>query len=130
MPGRSIVGSPPAFSDYLAVAHDHQAVHAIHLLVECGDEVQHRGGRNALCFSSAAWQSTLGSREHSSGHDNDETDSDQTSHRVALSTGSQVSCHERNCGRPWQSAGVGHLLMEKVVGSVSKYDRAVEVGTL
>ena len=38
-----VVGIPPAFCNHLAVAHDHQAVHAVDLLVERVHKIQQCG---------------------------------------------------------------------------------------
>src|SRR5439155_10526041 len=77
-----VVRRPPAFGDYLALAHDHHAVHPFDLLIEGVHKLQHRGGGNALRFGRSARQRAGGlSRPHGSSQDKDEADSDQSFHR-------------------------------------------------
>ena len=55
-----IIRSPPTFSDDLAVTQDHDAVHALDLLVERVHKLEQRRGGNALRFGSAAGQQACG----------------------------------------------------------------------
>src|SRR5262245_47746987 len=73
--------SPPSFSYHMAVSHNHQAVHAVDLLVERIYEIQHRRGGDALCFRPAARQGSPGTTNASrSSENNDGADSNQRSH--------------------------------------------------
>ena len=91
------VGRPPALGDHLPVAHDHDAVERVELLLGLLDEREDRRGRDALCLGGTAreGESRFPGRS-GDGHDGDnQRNGTDSTHGVLASLG--VRLRPRAC---------------------------------